>query len=298
MSREKLDVVAYAALLAMVLSTGSTFLFIVLALEGFSAMATASWRLIIGALFLVGVAFAIGEGLPRNGRIWAWAALFGFINYLVPAVTLSWAQQFLPTNVAGAYYASIPLMLLVMSAVFFGVKITWRKGLGLVIGSAGLVLLAGPGTGSQLGGQVPVLPQMAIFLSCICLALTGILARIIPKVAPMQLSAAAALVAAVPFVPVAAMTLPDTPPPGSAIAGLIAAGVISSGVAHFARFFLIRRKGPVFVTPNAYLAAIWTAFLGVSVLGETLTPPTLIALGIVLSGVVVAQDGSGKMKAV
>lgn len=298
MVSEKFDGVAYFALLVMVLSTGSTFLFIVFALEGLSAMAVASWRLIIGAAFLVAVAFALGEGLPRSRVIWLWAAGFGVLNYLIPAVTLAWAQQFLPTNVAGAYYASIPLMVLMLSAVIFAVKITWRKGLGLVIGSVGLVVLAGPGTGSQLGGEIPVLPQMAIFLSCVCLAMTAVIARIMPKAPAMQLSAAAALMAAVPFVPVAALTLPETTPSTKAIAGMVAAGVISSGIAHFSRFFLIRRKGPVFVTPNAYLAAIWTAFLGAIVLGEVLTLPTIIALGIVLAGVVIAQDGSGQMKAV
>lgn len=298
MVSEKFDTVAYVGLLVMVLSTGSTFLFLVYALEGLSAMAVASWRLIIGAVFLVAVAFALGDGLPRDRTIWLWATGFGVLNYLVPAVTLAWAQQFLPTNVAGAYYASIPLMVLLLSAVIFAVRITWRKGLGLVVGSAGLILLAGPGTGSQLGGEIPVLPQLAILLSCVCLALTAIIARVMPNAPPMQLSAAAAVTAAIPFVPVAVVTLPEATPPPTAILGMIAAGVISSGVAHFTRFFLIRRKGPVFVTPNAYLAAIWTAFLGVVVLGEVLTLPTLIALGIVLTGVVIAQDGSGQMKAV
>ena len=59
---------------------------------------------------------------------------------------------------------------------------------------------------------------------------------------------------------------------------------------------LIRRKGPVFLSPVGYLAAIFTTILGITFLGEVPSSGALVAFVIVAIGLLIAHDGTGVMK--
>ena len=70
--------------------------------------------------------------------------------------------------------------------------------------------------------------------------------------------------------------------------GLLAASLISTAIALFIRFFLIRRRGPVFLVPNAYVGAILVNVFGVLILGEKITQTMVVACQLIVLGLLIA----------
>ena len=292
------DPMASALLLLMSAAMGSTFVFNKLALTGLDAASTGAWRLIVCAVALVILSFALGQGLPRELKHWGWSAVIGLSGFVLPFYSLAWAQQFVPSGTAAIYFASIPLVMLMFSLMILRVNVTLRKWLGISIGCIGLVLLAGPGSLDSITGSSAVLPQAAMIVCCLSLASAGILIRLAPRVHPLSMTGAAALIAGLISSPVVYFNLPVTMPGATAIIGVLGVGLIATALAQFLRFFLIRRKGPVFIVPNGFYTPAFGVLYGWIFLGEQIAIAALIALEIMVLGVVIGSAGSGAMKQV
>lgn len=289
------DYLSYIGLGLLILCFGSTFYFNALTLEALSPMASGAARLIIAAVFLVPISIISGHGFPNSIILWKWAAVLGVTTLAVPFYLIVWAQKFIPSNVAALWFSSIPLLLLALSRLFLGTPISNRKWLGLLIGSMGLVLLASSGTSAKAGGGNHILPQLATLAACGMLASAAIIIRVMPKSSPIKINAGAILVAALVSLPVAVVEIPvETIPPRAAI-GLLGVGIISTAIGQLLRVILIRRRGPIFLTPVGYLAAMVGAIMGITLLGEELTTGAVIAFVVILAGLIIAQDGTGRM---
>jgi drug/metabolite transporter (DMT)-like permease len=292
------DYISYLGLALLALCFGSAFYFTSLALTGFSVAGTGAGRIIVAALFLVPLSLMTGHGLPGSRAGWLWSAGLGIVAWVVPFILLVWAQTRIPTNILGAFFAAVPLMILFLSWMFLSTPVSVRKWMGLVVGSVGLILLAGPGTLSQLGNQSEYMAQIAVFLATIGFAAGAIIIRVMPSPSAIQAAAGASLASALLVSPVLYFELSGRAISSTAVMGVLGVGVVSTGIGQFLRFFLIRRRGPIFIVPNGYLTAIITAVLGALLLGETLTFSVLISFAVILAGLFIASDGSGFMKQV
>ena len=297
-TKASFDYVSYAGLGMLALCFGSAFYFTSLALSGFSVAATGAARIVVAAMFLVPLSLATGHGLPRTFVGWTWSAGFGVVAWVLPFILLVWAQTRIPTNILGAFFAGIPLMILFLSWAILKTNISLRKWIGLAVGSVGLILLAGPGTLSQLGSNSEYLAQIAVFLATVGFAAGAIIIRVMPSPSAMQATAGAALASGIMALPILIVELPSASIGLKPILGVLGVGVFSTGVGQFLRFFLIRRRGPVFIVPNGYLTAIITAILGAAFLGESPTLSAMVAFAVILGGLAIASDGSGRMKQV
>ncbi len=288
------DPLAYVVLGLLALCFGSSLYFQSIALRSFGPTAVTAWRLIGAALVLVLVAVITGQGLVRTRELWKWAVLNGFTGFLIPFYLMIWAQQHVPTSLIGILFAGIPLMVLAMSALVFSLRITVRKILGLCIGLAGVIILIEPGDTSSTS-EYATLAKAAAVLTMVILASSAILIRKMPVCPPISAVASASLVAALVSIPFAASSIPEAAVPANAILALAATGLVSTGLGQFFRYFLIRRKGPVFIAPNSYLAAMVAAMLGVLLLGEPVSVALVLGFVVILIGLVVSEDGSGRM---
>ena len=125
-----------------------------------------------------------------------------------------------------------------------------------------------------------------------------ILMRVMPKAHPISMIGGSALVASLfgiwPFLSVFEGELPSARP----WLGLTGVSILSTAVAYSIRIFLIRRKGPIFLAPNAYFSIILTNVFGVLLLGDVITTPTKVAFVLIFVGLYLARDRSGYMKQV
>lgn len=291
----KTDFLSYGVLGCLALCFGSAFFFTALAMDGISVSGTGAARVVISALFLVPLAFATGDGLPGSVWAWLWMTAYSLASWVLPFFLLVWAQTRVPTNILGAYFAAIPLLVLFFSWIFLRVQVSKRKWMGLLVGSIGLVLLAGPGTMSQIGGQSDLLAQAAVLAAVSGFAIGAIMIRVMPAKSSIQLVSGASLAGAIMVLPVLAIEIRTATLTTTAVTGILWLGIVSTALGQYLRIFLIRRRGPLFVLPNGYMAAMVTALLGVAFLGESLTASAVAAFGVIILGLTIASDGTGRM---
>ena len=295
---EPVDVLAWVAFGVMAVSMSITFVFVELSLESFSPMEAAGGRIVIATLCLVPLAFLFGKGLPRELWFWKWAVAIGLFNFALPFFLLSFSQSYLPSNLVGAMFGLIPLATIGLSALFLQVHISRRKLLGIFVGFLGLGVLTEPGKWMASTGMEQALPMLAALGAILCIAFTAILIRKAPAVHPLSLLAGSALVASLfGIVPVLSI-FDGEPATARAWGGLLGGAVFSTTLALSLRFFLIRRKGPVFLAPNAYVGVVLANVFGVSLLGDAITPAMWVSFPLIVLGLAIAQDGSGNMKQV
>lgn len=284
---------------ALGLIWGASFMAISLALRGVGPLSVVAARLCLGAALLVSLSFATGHGLPPvsgrpAGRIWAFVLAIALFSNVVPFALLSWGQLVVASGFAGVTMAVVPLIVLPLAHLLVpGERMTPRRLIGLCLGTAGVVVLIGPGAFASSGNDLELLARLACVGAAACYALGSILTRLCPAVDLMALAAAVLMVAALILTPYAlyAEGLPAAMPPTSVLA-LVYLGLLPTGVAQILLVRVIRDAGPVFMSLVNYQVPVWSVILGVVLLAEPLPPSLILAMALILSGVALSQLGA------
>jgi len=152
----------WAALLALYIVWGSTYLAIRFTVETFPPFLQASLRFLVSGAILYAWRRAVGESKPTTGN-WKATAIVGTFLLLGGNGLVSLAEKTVPSGVAALVIATSPFWLVLFEAFRSnGVKPTWQAILGLVIGFGGVFLLIGPA--SITGAHEPIEPFGAILL--------------------------------------------------------------------------------------------------------------------------------------
>jgi len=292
------DYTAWIAFGFMTVCLSLSFVFVKLSLEAFTLEQAAGGRLVLGAAFLLPITYLLGDGLPLKFEFWKWAFILGIFNFVFPIGLTTYGLQTIPSNVVGSMYAMVPLITIGLSALVLKVQISRQKSVGLIIGLVGLLTITEPTSWIGTAGRESAFPMLATFCAVACLAMATILMRVMPKAHPISMIGGSALVASLfgiwPFLSVFEGELPSARP----WLGLIGVSILSTAVAYSIRIFLIRRKGPIFLAPNAYFSIILTNVFGVLLLGDVITTRTKVAFVLIFVGLYLARDRSGYMKQV
>lgn len=287
----KTDWIAYVAVAFLVIIWGSAFGLTTVALEGFSPVETSFGRTALAAIIVAGVAIAAGQGLPNTFLEWRWLSMLGIFGLALPVTLLSWAQLSIPSSVAAIFISSVPLFVLLGARVILKEPVSKRKWTGFAIGFAGLVWLAGPSAISQIGAEGQAVAQLACILVAVGYASGGIIIKLMPEIAPFRATAGTMISGAVILAPFGytAISTAQLAAPIPLIA-LIALGVLPSGLGQLTRYFVVKRRGPVFMSVVGFLLPIWAGFVGFVWLNEDLSFHTVSAYAIILAGLLIARD--------
>lgn len=145
----------WAALLALYIVWGSTYLAIRFAVETIPPFFQAGMRFLIAGIILLIWRRLAGDALPTRNQ-WKSAAIIGSLLLLGGNGLVSWAEQTIPSGVAALIIGAVPMFLVITEAFRRGgVKPTWRVILGLLIGFTGIYLLVGP---SEFSGGMKLNP--------------------------------------------------------------------------------------------------------------------------------------------
>ena len=287
------DYTAWIAFGFMTVCLSLSFVFVKLSLEAFTLEQAAGGRLVLGAAFLLPITYLLGDGLPLKFEFWKWAFILGIFNFVFPIGLTTYGLQTIPSNVVGSMYAMVPLITIGLSALVLKVQISRQKSVGLIIGLVGLLTITEPTSWIGTAGRESAFPMLATFCAVACLAMATILMRVMPKAHPISMIGGSALVASLfgiwPFLSVFEGELPSARP----WLGLTGVSILSTAVAYSIRIFLIRRKGPIFLAPNAYFSIILTNVFGVLLLGDVITTPMKIAFVLIIFGLYLARIDLG-----
>jgi drug/metabolite transporter (DMT)-like permease len=275
---------------------GSNFLLIRVALEGLSPFAVVVVRMLLGAVVLLAVVGVHRQRLPTGWRLWGHLAAAALIASIIPYLLFAWAEQTVPSHVAGALNATTPLFTLgIAIAVGQEQRATPSRVVGLVLGFAGAVTVLAPwrqaGLGGSLTGQVACLAASASYgLSYVYMRryLTG---RGLPPLVLAASQLIAGSVILVLFAPVFATgALPLTP---AVLGSVITLGTLGTGAAYILNFRLIQDEGATTASTVTYLLPVVAVVLGVLVLDEPVTWNLLAGSVVVLFGVGIAEGRLG-----
>lgn len=279
---------SYFSIFVLVTIWGSAFALTRVALEGFSPVGVASGRLILAAMTVAPIAILAGQGLPKTLKNWAWCGLLGVTNFVVPFTLIAWGQLEVPSTITATFISAIPLFVLFFSWVLLKDPISKRKWIGFTVGFFGLIWLSDPRT--FLTGDAHILSYLAILAACVGMALGSIIIRLMPDMKPIQAMAGTLIVGAIISMPFGLSEVSAGMVNTPALIGLVALGVLPTGLAQILRFVTVKRTSPIFVSVVGYLIPIWAGILGIVFLDEILTLQAIIAYGLIITGLLISRD--------
>jgi drug/metabolite transporter (DMT)-like permease len=241
-------------------------------------------RVAVGAAVLLPIAIWRGQIRVLAGRWW-WLAVFAVVEIMLPWALLSDAERRLSSSLTGLMIAVVPIIGLVLARVTGGPeRMTAVRWAGLLAGLGGVALLAGP---HLAGGSA--WPIAEVILVALCYATGPLVAnRKLGDLPGLGVTAVCLAAAAVVYAPVAALTWPAVVPSARVLGSLAGLGVLCTAIAFVLFFQLIAEVGPARATVITYVNPAVAVALGVSVLGEPLTPEIVAAFVLILAGSVLA----------
>lgn len=277
------------SLVIAALGWGSSFLFIKIALRGFTPVQVGFGRLAVGAVVLVAIAAAL-RSWPRFGwRTVGAIAATAIGMSVVPMVLIPMAEQQITSILASLLNATTPLWTALFVALLIPAERTTRAQLlGLLVGAGGIAVLVGAWDVREfsLKGTVLMLTATAFY------GVGGAMSRmLLARVAarPEALAMTQVGVSAVILAPLAILTSAsgqaDTAPSGTALWGLLCLGVFGTSFAYVMFWRVVKMAGATTAASVTYLVPVVATTLGILVLGESLHWYEPLGVVIVLGGV-------------
>lgn len=195
-------------------------------------------------------------------------------------VALKWAS---PSEAAIVVQSSVPMTTL-LSVWLLGERIHWRRGLGIALALAGvLVVVWQPGFAVSAG-------MGFLLAAAFCGSLGAVLMKQMDDIAPLRFQAWVGLTGLVLLVPLSALIEPQGYQAAAAagwhfIAAVFWSALIVSVFAHSAYYLLIGRYEANLIAPLTLMTPIVTIALGVAITGDHFDARMAIGSAVALLGV-------------
>lgn len=276
-----------AALGAVYLLWGSTYLAIRFAVETLPPFLMAGVRFVVAGAILYGWRRARGVPAPTGGQ-WRAATAVGGLMLLGGNGGVVWAEQWIESGTAALVVATVPLWMVLMDWLRPGGRpprpLVWA---GIVVGLAGVgILFGGPAAGTErytVGLVVLVVASVAWAAGSLysrTASLPG------PLVATgMQMLAGGGLLLAAGVVTGELRGIDPGSFSTASLLALLYLVVFGSLVGYTAYVWLLRVTSPALASTYAYVNPVVAVFLGWLLAGEMLTGRVLLASGIIVGAV-------------
>jgi drug/metabolite transporter (DMT)-like permease len=287
------DAPALAAALLAVLLWASAFVAIRYVDRRLSPGALALGRLLVGGLGLGLVVLIRREPLPRNPRVLARVALFGFLWFGIYNVVLNEAERRVDAGTAAMLVNTGPIMIAILAGALLREGFPSRLFSGCLISFGGAALIGaavsanGPKAG--LGAALCVIAALAYA--------GGVVAQkpTLRSASPLSVTWVACTVGALCCLPYAPQLVAQAARGGASTVGwIIYLGVGPTAIGFVCWGYALSRTTAGRMGSTTYLVPPLAVLLGWVLLGE---PPPLLALpgGLAcLAGVAIARGGTGR----
>jgi drug/metabolite transporter (DMT)-like permease len=283
----------WLAFAAVYLVWGSTYLAIKYAVETIPPYLMGGTRFLVSGLILFAWARARGAPAPTR-REWRDAAIVGALLLCGGNGAVAWAEQRVPSGITALLVASVPLWMVVLDWLRpHGKRPPTIVALGLIVGLAGVAVLALPTSSGSVNGPVNALGALMLLLGSISWAAGSIYSRQGARPASAEMTTSLQMItgsAALIIVAIAtgefarfhprAVTAPS-------FLGWLYLVTFGSLVGFTAYAYLLRETTPAKATTYAYVNPIVAVLLGWAVAGEPISTRTVVAAGIIVASVAI-----------
>ncbi|CAM4285528.1 DMT family transporter [Nocardiopsis rhodophaea] len=270
---------------------GMSFMFIKIGTEALEPLQITLGRMATGALPLAAVVLLRRGRIPRSPRIWLHLSVAAFLLNVVPFTLFGYAEQLIPSALAGICNAATPLFALGFSLLLLSdERPTRARVVGLATGFTGVLVVFGAWTGFAGAGST------GAFLAVGAAACYGIgtpyLRRFLTgtgygnaELATAQLLAGTAqLLIITPLATAMPRELPLR-----VILAVTALGVLGTGLAYVLQYAIIGEAGATVASTVTYVAPIVAVGAGVVILGESLAWNEPVGAAIVILGAALSR---------
>ena len=265
---------------------GSSFLFMRIGAIEFGPLPTAAVRVTIAALFLLPLVWLRGL-LPELKTHWRKIFLVGMLNSGIPFACFAFALLSITTGLSSILNATVPMFGALIAWLWLKDKPNASRMLGLLIGFAGVALLAWDKATFKpdASGVAPGWAVLACLLACVCYGISASYTkRYLTGMPPLVTAAGSQIGASLGLALPAVWFWPAQMPGTHAWLALLAVGVLCTGVAYIVFFRLIENAGPPRALSVTFVVPVFAVLYGVLLLGETVTPWMLLCAAIIVCG--------------
>ena len=248
-------------------------MFMRLGASEFGAVATAGMRVTIASLFLVPIMLWRGLG-AQLARHWKKIFFMGLLNSAIPFALFSYALLSLSTGITSILNATVPMFGALIAWVWLKDRPHGLRILGLVIGFAGVALLAWEKASFKpdAAGQTTGWAVLACLLACVCYGIAASFTKRYLIGVPALVSATGSQLGAAMGLALPTWWLwPAHTPSTRAWLALLALGVLCTGVAYILYFKLVEHAGPARALTVTFVLPVFAILYGAIFLGETIT---------------------------
>jgi len=276
---------------------GSSFLFIVIAVEVLEPLQVAFGRVAIGAATLLIILRLLGQRPPSGRRVWGHLTVAGLFYNAVPFALLAYAGERVPSALSGILNATTPLFtVLIAVTVLPSERPTRQRAAGLLIGFCGVLLIFGGAVVDELAATLPGgfwTGSLMVLGASACYGLASVYTRVTlagsgysaVQLAAGQVACATALLAVV------TLLFTDRPGgiPARVVFAMLALGALGTGVSYILFWNLLRGVGPTLATTVTYLFPVVAVLLGVLFRSDHVTWNELLGGAVIIAGAALAQ---------
>ena len=274
--RDLLDLTLLAAL------WGGSFLFMRYAVPDFGVVPLIWLRVALASICLLPLLLMKRQfgALRRQAGALTIMSLF---NSGLPFLLIAWATLSITAGLASIMNAMTPVFTALIGALWLGDRLDGRRSLGLLLGLAGVALLAADKADFRPGGSGWAIVAMLLATACYGFAANHT-RRYLQGVPALVNATGTQLVSALVLLPPALWSWPERMPGlGPWLAALVL-GVACSALAYLLFFRLIARVGASRAVTVTFLVPVFGTLWGALFLGEPVTASMLAGGAVVLLG--------------
>jgi len=264
------------------------YIFMRLSVPVFGTGIVADARALAAAAFLVPwVVFVSHHPLGLRAH-WKDQLAVGLVNNVLPFVCFAFAATALPASYLAVVNGMVPLWSAVIAAPVLKEPLGARRVAGFVLGVAGVALIVRLGP-IELDPHT-LLAALSAMLGAALWGWAGVVIRQrTGRVPPISLATGSILFAALLLAPAWAQTPPVATWSAPSLFGLVALGLLCSGVAYLPFFTLVRDIGPTRTLTVGLAVPVLGIAWGWLLLGETITLSMLAGAALVLAALVLVM---------
>ena len=278
---------------------GSAFIAIKISVEYINPVSVASFRLIIGALFLFFIFIFTKYSFKISKKNIILIIIIGIIGNFIPFLLISWSEKYIQSNTAGLLLSVGPIFTLILSHFLTkDDKFTFLKFISIIIGLLGAIFIIGFDTILNLssGESKNLVPKISIMIAALGYVISSIIAYNIKNVDTVSLTTFVTISAAlisIPFMIYAEINYPSKIN-SNAIIAIVYLGLFPTAIAFQLRFYIISKAGPIFLSYVAYLIPVFAIIWGYIFLNEKINLNIMFGVLLVLIGVYISQKKISK----